>query len=127
MGSTRAPTSSTTRAACPHAAYRIVLAFNADLGQFYGVQGTTWQQPPILTSPQEIRVVGGKRLELHFDGRRLRLVAWRTAQGVYWISNTLSLDLSNSADAGDRRVADARRVSRARCRCAGPRARADPL
>ncbi len=80
----------------PHAAYRIVLAFNADLGQFYGVQGTTWEQAPILSSPQQIRVIGGKRLELHFDGRRLRLVAWRTVQGVYWVSNTLSLDLHNS-------------------------------
>jgi LCP family protein required for cell wall assembly len=79
----------------PHAAYRIVMAFNSTLGQFYGVQGTTWRQAPILSSPQEIRTVAGKRLELHLDGRRLRLVAWRTAQGVYWVSNTLSLDLSN--------------------------------
>ncbi len=79
----------------PHPAYRVVLAFNATLGQFYGVQGTTWRNPPILASPSEIRFVAGKRLELHFDGRKLRLVAWRTAQGVYWVSNTLSLDLTN--------------------------------
>jgi LCP family protein required for cell wall assembly len=79
----------------PHPAYRIVMAFNSNLGQFYGVQGTTWRQAPILSSPQGIRVVAGKRLELHFDGHRLRLVAWRTAHGVYWVSNTLSLDLSN--------------------------------
>jgi LCP family protein required for cell wall assembly len=79
----------------PHAAYRIVMAFNSNLGQYYGVQGTTWRHAPILSSPQEMRVIAGKRLELHFDGRRLRLVAWRTAQGVYWVSNTLSLDLSN--------------------------------
>ncbi len=37
----------------------------------------------------------GKRLELHFDGSKLRLVAWRTPQAVYWVSNTLSLDLTN--------------------------------
>jgi hypothetical protein len=79
----------------PHAAYRIVLAFNATLGQFYGVQGITWRNAPILASPSEIRTVAGKRLELHFDGSKLRLVAWRTRRGVYWISNTLSLDLSN--------------------------------
>jgi polyisoprenyl-teichoic acid--peptidoglycan teichoic acid transferase len=78
-----------------HPAYRIVLAFNADVGQFYGVEGTTWRHAPILASPQETRYVGGKKLELHFDGRRLRLVAWRTSQGVYWVSNTLTLDLSN--------------------------------
>jgi LCP family protein required for cell wall assembly len=79
----------------PHDSYRIVLAFNATLGQFYGVQGTTWRAAPILSNPSEIRVIGGKRLELHFDGTKLRLVAWRTPQAVYWISNTLSLDLTN--------------------------------
>jgi hypothetical protein len=78
-----------------HPSYRIVLAFNATLGQFYGVQGTTWRHAPILSSPQEIRYVGGRRLELHFDGSKLRLVAWRTPQAVYWVSNTLSLDLTN--------------------------------
>jgi polyisoprenyl-teichoic acid--peptidoglycan teichoic acid transferase len=78
-----------------HASYRIVMAYNANLGQFYGLQGTTWKTAPILASPSEIRYVGGKRLELHFDGGKLRSVAWRTAQAAYWISNTLSLDLSN--------------------------------
>jgi LCP family protein required for cell wall assembly len=79
----------------PHPAYRIVLAFNATLGQFYGIQGMTWKGAPILASPSEIRNVGGRRLELHFDGRKLRLVAWRTSHAVYWVSNTLSLDLTN--------------------------------
>ncbi|MGI8864343.1 MAG: LCP family protein [Solirubrobacteraceae bacterium] len=79
----------------PHATYRLVLAFNAVLGQFYGVQGMTWKDPPILANPSEIRTVGGRRLELHFDGRKLRLVAWRTGHAVYWVSNTLSLDLTN--------------------------------
>jgi polyisoprenyl-teichoic acid--peptidoglycan teichoic acid transferase len=78
-----------------HPAYRMVLAFNTNLGQYYGVQGTTWKGAPILASPFETRNVGGKRLELHFDGGKLRLVAWRTPRGVYWASNTLSLDLSN--------------------------------
>jgi LCP family protein required for cell wall assembly len=78
-----------------HPSYRVVLAFNANLGQFYGVEGTTWKQAPILASPQQISYVGGKRLELHYDGGKLRMVAWRTPQAVYWVSNTLSLDLSN--------------------------------
>jgi LCP family protein required for cell wall assembly len=80
----------------PHGSYRIVLAFNASLGQYYGVQGTTWRDAPILSSPPEIRTVSGRKLELHFDGHKLRLVAWRTPQAVYWVSNTLSLDLSNA-------------------------------
>lgn len=78
-----------------YAAYRMVIALNPIQGQYYGVQGTTWRNPPILAPPREIRYVSGKKLELHWDGRKLRLVALRTASGVYWISNTLSLALSN--------------------------------
>jgi hypothetical protein len=29
------------------------------------------------------------------DGNRLALVAWRTPNGVYWVSNTLSRKLTN--------------------------------
>ena len=83
-----------------YAAYRIVGAVNAMLGQFYGIQGMTWRDPPLLASPSAIMYVGGKRLELHLDGHKLRLVAWRTPHGVYWISNTLSLDLSNAQMVG---------------------------
>ncbi len=76
-------------------AYRFVVGLNPDMGQYYGVQGMTWPNPPILADPSEIRIVAGRRLELHYDGRKLRLVAWRSAGGVYWISNTLSMDLTN--------------------------------
>ena len=79
-----------------YAAYRIVVVLNPILGQYYGVQGTTWANPPLLASPSETRVVNGRTLELFFDGHKLRLVAWRGPHGVYWVSNTLSLDLTNA-------------------------------
>ena len=79
-----------------HPAYRLVLAVNNATGEYYGVQGTTWTDAPILSSPNEIRNVGGRQLELHFDGARLQMVAWRSSGAVYWISNTLSRKLSNS-------------------------------
>jgi polyisoprenyl-teichoic acid--peptidoglycan teichoic acid transferase len=41
-----------------------------------------------------VRKIGGREYELHYDGDRLRLVAWRTPKAVYWISNTLLLTLS---------------------------------
>jgi hypothetical protein len=78
-----------------HRAYRIVLVHNHDDGQFYGVQGTTWRNPPLLASPSEVRRVRGRRLELFRAGRRLRFVAWRTDRAAYWISNTLNLKLDN--------------------------------
>ena len=78
-----------------HYSYRMTLVMNPTLGQYYGVQGTTWQNPPILNSPSGTRFVAGKQLLLFANGSKLSLVAWRTAQGVYWISNTLTDDLSN--------------------------------
>jgi polyisoprenyl-teichoic acid--peptidoglycan teichoic acid transferase len=75
-------------------AYRIV-AFEGSIGQYYGIQGTTWKSPPILDDPSERRREGGRTYELFYDGGRLRLVAWRTPRGVYWVSNTLLRTLTN--------------------------------
>ena len=75
-------------------AYRIV-AFAGDIGQYYGVQGTTWSSPPILDNPSETRSLNGRKFELFFDGGQLRLVAYRTKKAVYWVSNTLLETLSN--------------------------------
>ena len=36
-----------------------------------------------------------RKLQLYYDGRRLRLVAWKTRRAVYWVSNTLSQSLNN--------------------------------
>jgi LCP family protein required for cell wall assembly len=78
-----------------HYAYRMTLVMNPNLGQYYGVQGTTWQNPPLLSSPSGTKRVGGKQMLLFANGSKLSLVAWRTAQGVYWVSNTLTDDITN--------------------------------
>ncbi len=75
-----------------HRAYRLVVSKGV-VGEYYGIQGTTWREPPILDDPSETRRVNGRKLELHYDGRRLRLVAWRTKRAVYWVSNTLTQSL----------------------------------
>jgi hypothetical protein len=77
-----------------HRAYRIV-AFEGSIGQYYGVQGTTWKSPPILDDPSERRRIAGRGYELFYDAGRLRMVAWRTPRGVYWVSNTLLRTLTN--------------------------------
>jgi LCP family protein required for cell wall assembly len=69
-------------------AYRIVVRTRL-IGQYYGIQGTTWKAPPILDNPSERRRIGRRQYELFYDGSRVRLVAWRTPRAVYWISNTL--------------------------------------
>ena len=76
-----------------HRSYRMVVK-KGPPGEYYGVQGTTWQNPPILEGPSETRKVGRREFELHYDGDRVRIVAWRTSKAVYWISNTLLQSLS---------------------------------
>jgi polyisoprenyl-teichoic acid--peptidoglycan teichoic acid transferase len=81
---------------CFHS-YRIVLPVNGGvLGDYYGLQGTTWKDPPILKSPDEVRTVHGRRLMIYRDGPRVRLVAWQTKDASYWISNTLLQTISAS-------------------------------
>jgi LCP family protein required for cell wall assembly len=68
--------------------YRIVVRYEG-LGQYYGIQGTTWTAPPILDNPSETRTINGREYQLFYDGRRLKIVSFRAGDGVYWVSNTL--------------------------------------
>jgi LCP family protein required for cell wall assembly len=77
----------------PHEAYKIVI-FTGFIGDYYGVEGTTWKDPPILRSPSETRKLGGRKFMLYYNGDRLRMVAWRTPRAVYWVTNTLLQRLS---------------------------------
>jgi hypothetical protein len=54
----------------------------------------TWKAPPILDNPDATTTVGGRKFLLFEDGRRLRIVAWKTPHAAYWIANTLSESLS---------------------------------
>ena len=83
------------RAGKRHAAYVMTLLINAALGQYYTVQGTTWRDPPIFNSPKRIQVVAGRKLYEYLDGSKIALVAYKTPNGVYWISNTLANDIPN--------------------------------
>ncbi|MBS1869004.1 MAG: LCP family protein [Actinobacteria bacterium] len=77
------------------AAYRLVVSYGED-GNYYGIEGTTWTDPPILSNPSsDTRTINGKPLLLFYDGTRLRTVAWRTPKAVYWVQNTLQERLTN--------------------------------
>jgi polyisoprenyl-teichoic acid--peptidoglycan teichoic acid transferase len=76
-------------------AYRLVVKYG-DAGNYYGIQGTAWTDPPILRNPSsDMRTVHGKKLLLFYDGKRLRTVAWKGPRGAYWIQNTLQERLTN--------------------------------
>ena len=89
----------------PHAAYRLVVEEDEPAGQYYGVQGTTWKDPPILAGRHRTRRIGNREYLLYSDGGRLRYVAWRTRKAVYWVANTLTLDLTNEQMIGIARSA----------------------
>jgi LCP family protein required for cell wall assembly len=74
--------------------YRIV-ARTGELGAYYGIQGTAWRDPPILSNPSETQKVGKATYYLYGDVNRLRLVAVKTPRASYWISNTVLLSLTN--------------------------------
>jgi polyisoprenyl-teichoic acid--peptidoglycan teichoic acid transferase len=74
-------------------AYRIVV-HAGEIGEYYGIQGTTWRNPPILSGPHEDREVGGRQVQVYYDGDRVRLVSWKTRGGTYWLSNTLTHKLT---------------------------------
>ena len=87
----------------------------ASVGEYYGIQGTTWKAPADPRRPaRDAAQSAAASYELYYDGDRLRLVAWQTPRGVYWVSNTLSQTLTQRADARDRRLADARRRASSR-------------
>jgi polyisoprenyl-teichoic acid--peptidoglycan teichoic acid transferase len=75
-------------------AYKMVIS-TGYIGEYYGVMGTSWNDPPILDSPSETRKVNGRELMLFYNGDRLRVVGWKTKRGSYWISNTLLQTLSS--------------------------------
>ena len=83
-----------------HLAYRLVVAEDETQGQYYGIEGTSWQNPPILDSAHSPVRMGGRSYDVYYDGAHVRRVAFHTARGVYWVSNTLSLALSNRAMLG---------------------------
>jgi polyisoprenyl-teichoic acid--peptidoglycan teichoic acid transferase len=82
-----------------HDAYRLVLSTNR-VGEYYGVQGTTWRDPPILEEPNRTVRRNGRTLLVFGDGGRVRMVAWRTRGAVYRVSNTRSRTLGERELAG---------------------------
>lgn len=83
------------RSGTAHRAYRIVLS-QGENGQYYGVQGVDWSAPPILKNPTDRVRVRGRTYQRYFDGTRIRLIAWKGPRAWYWVSNTLSQQLSNA-------------------------------
>lgn len=64
-------------------------------GEYWGLQGTNWPDPPILEGATREIVRGGRTFKLYFNGTKLHMISWRQGAGVYWVTNTLFDKLSN--------------------------------
>jgi polyisoprenyl-teichoic acid--peptidoglycan teichoic acid transferase len=81
----------------PHAergAYKWVFSLPM-IGDYYGFEGTLWKNPPILDNPSDEKTIGDRTYQLYYDGDRLRMVAWQTNRGSFWISNSYIETVSN--------------------------------
>jgi polyisoprenyl-teichoic acid--peptidoglycan teichoic acid transferase len=77
------------------AAYKWVFS-RPFIGEYYGFMGTRWRDPPILNDPDDEKTIDGRDYKLLYDDQRLRIVAWQTDLGSFWLSNTLAESLSNT-------------------------------
>lgn len=75
-------------------AYRLVFSAGI-LGEYYGIQGTTWSSPPFILPPYQTWMIHHQKYRVFLDGKRIRVIAWQTSQGTYWLSNTLQQVLSS--------------------------------
>jgi LCP family protein required for cell wall assembly len=81
----------------PHnerAAYKWVFSLPG-LGDYYGFEGTSWKDPPILDDSSDEKTIGDRTYKLFYDGDRLRMVAWQTDQGSFWVTNSLIETIPN--------------------------------
>jgi LCP family protein required for cell wall assembly len=71
------------------------LTYRTASNEFWGIQQTSWDDPPILNEPTLERTIGGRTYKLFFSGPKLHVVAFESDGAVYWVVNTLRNRLSN--------------------------------
>ena len=63
--------------------------------EYWGIQMTDWDDPPVLEGRNFVRKIAGRRYELYYNGPRLHMVVLKTDGASYWVVNTLLDRLSN--------------------------------
>jgi LCP family protein required for cell wall assembly len=78
-----------------HRGYRIDWSVN-EVGGYYGIEGMNWTDPPLFAHPDQTETIDGRRYMFIDDGSHIHDIGWREGNELYWVSNTLLEDLSNS-------------------------------
>jgi hypothetical protein len=77
--------------------HEVVLTFVMPNGiQYWQVEETTWTSAPILENPTGQFVFRHRKYLLYTTGGAIQMVAVRAHGAVYWVTNTLLNQLSNS-------------------------------
>lgn len=80
-----------------HNQHEVALTFvQPDGYQYWQVEETTWNSAPILQNPTGQIVHHGQKFWIYSTGGAIQMVALRTPQATYWVSNTILNQLSNS-------------------------------
>jgi LCP family protein required for cell wall assembly len=77
-----------------HSAYRFVFS-TGEPGEYYGLQGMGWSDPPILQEATGTLRIRGRRAQVATAGGRVLWIAWRRGRSVHWVTNTLTQALSS--------------------------------
>ncbi|MEA2292745.1 MAG: polyisoprenyl-teichoic acid--peptidoglycan teichoic acid transferase [Solirubrobacteraceae bacterium] len=77
-----------------HNAYRWTFA-TGEPGEYYGLQGTTWSDPPILQEATGTIRIRGRTALVATSGGKVLWIGWRRGRSVHWVSNTLTQTLTS--------------------------------
>ncbi len=78
-----------------HHDYVIVWAQNPVLGGYYDFEASDWLNPPLFAHART-QMIGGRTYQFIDDGAHIHVIGWRSGNVLYWLTNTLLEELSNS-------------------------------
>ena len=73
----------------------VVWQQNQSSGGYYDFEGTDWLNPPLFAHART-QVIDGRNYEFVDDGAHIHVIGWRSGNVLYWLTNTLLEELSNS-------------------------------
>ena len=60
------------------------------------IEGINWTTPPLFANPTQTQRINGRTYLLVDDGAHIHDIGWREGNALYWVSNTLQEDLTNT-------------------------------
>jgi LCP family protein required for cell wall assembly len=78
-----------------HFGYRVDWS-TGDVGDYYGIEGMNWLNPPLFANPSATAKINGRTYMFIDDGSAFHDIGWREHGALYWVSNSLQETLTNA-------------------------------